>query len=102
MKGMFAIVFLYGILIPCAYGETIIYDSDTRYEGDVSNGVSHGYGILTWGGGAQHIGEFKNGLADGWGTHPHLVLRGLCISNPRSGGARRCFVVTKAVISELL
>ena len=66
MKRLFAIVFLCGFLIPCAYGETITY-SNAKYVGDVVNGVPHGEGTMTWSDGSKFIGHFKSGMFHGEG-----------------------------------
>ena len=67
MKRLFAIVFLCGFLIPCAYGETITY-SNGKYVGDVVNGVPNGYGTFTLAKGDKYVGEWKNGKYYGQGT----------------------------------
>ena len=68
MKHLFAIVFICGIFIPYAYGETINYDSGDKYVGDVSNGVPHGQGTYTLANGDKYVGEFKDSLPVGLGT----------------------------------
>ena len=68
MKHLVAIVFICGIYIPYAYGETINYDTGDKYVGDVSNGVSHGQGTYTWANGSKYVGEWKDGLKHGQGT----------------------------------
>ena len=60
MKHLFAIVFICGIFIPYAYGETINYDSGDKYVGDVSNGVPHGQGTFFFPNGTKYVGEWKD------------------------------------------
>ena len=66
MKRLIAIV-LFCVLVPCVYGETITYD-ESKYIGDVSNGVPHGYGTWIHPDGVKYLGEYKNGQIHGKGT----------------------------------
>ncbi|MDP7518502.1 MAG: hypothetical protein QGI31_06690 [Dehalococcoidia bacterium] len=62
MKRLFAIVFLCGFLIPYAYGETISYSDGSKYVGELSNGVWHGYGTYSKFDGRKFVGEYKDGV----------------------------------------
>ena len=61
MKKWLAIVGFCVFLIPCAYGETINYDSGDKYVGDVSNGVPHGHGTSFFTDGSKYVGEYAYG-----------------------------------------
>ena len=45
MKRLFAIL-LFCALVPCVYGETILYGDRGEYVGEASNGMPHGLGTF--------------------------------------------------------
>ena len=76
MKRLFAIL-LFCVLVPCAYGETINYSDESKYVGEVSNGVPHGYGTYIYASGSKYIGEFKDGNPwNGITYHPDGTVKG--------------------------
>ncbi len=49
--------------------EHIIKTTDYYYEGDIKDGMRHGYGYCKWNSGDEYIGEWKNGMMDGTGEY---------------------------------
>ena len=44
------------------------YYNDHKYEGEIENGKPHGNGTWEMGNGAVYVGQFVNGLREGFGT----------------------------------
>ena len=69
MNRFLATVFLCGLLISGAYGETKTIDfHGGTYTGELVDGVPDGQGTLTFTSGAKYVGEFKAGKIHGKGT----------------------------------
>jgi hypothetical protein len=47
---------------------SLLYDNGDRYEGDLLNGLRHGYGIYIWADGHKYAGEWLNNYRHGYGT----------------------------------
>ena len=49
--------------------EHIIKTDDYYYEGDIKDGMRHGYGYCKWNNGDEYIGDWKNDTMDGYGEY---------------------------------
>ena len=67
LKRLIFIFSLYGLLVSCAYGDTINFKKGT-YVGEVARGLPHGYGTYTGRNGYKYVGQYKSGLEHGYGT----------------------------------
>ena len=48
--------------------QTIKYENGHVYEGEIKNGLRHGYGKYTWPSGQQYVGGYMDGKQHGYGT----------------------------------
>ena len=46
----------------------IFWPNDNKYEGEILNGLPHGYGTLVYNTGITYVGEFQEGKYHGQGT----------------------------------
>ena len=56
------------LFFPGAFGETYIFPDGTVYEGQMRNGVPHGFGKFVYPNGDTYEGEFKDNRRDGVGN----------------------------------
>lgn len=54
-------------LLRCLF--TQIEFDEGKYDGDIVDGIKHGYGTYTWTDGRKYVGEFKNDKFEGQGRH---------------------------------
>lgn len=49
--------------------EHVIEGKDFYYEGEIKDGMRHGYGYCKWNNGDEYIGDWKNDTMDGYGEY---------------------------------
>ena len=75
------------------------YFTDHKYEGEIENGKPHGNGTWTQMNGATYVGQFVNGLREGFGTftwssqgpESGSVYEGEYKNNRRNGKGKRTY-----------
>ena len=55
------------LFVPGAFGDTYTFPDGNAYEGQLRNGVPHGFGKRVYPDGRTYEGEFKAGKFDGFG-----------------------------------
>ena len=57
------------LFVPGAFGETYAFPDGSVYEGQLRDGVPHGYGKRVYTNGVIYEGGWKSGLRDGFGKY---------------------------------